>query len=75
MNFMKICMDRGNEFEREELFDSTLSCPKCLSTDIYQVTEAEYDEITLENCFELYHENKVACMCNADEKSVIFMED
>ena len=75
MTFIKSCMDCSNEFETDKLNDNTLVCPKCGSGDIEQVSEAMYDEITLENCFELYHENKIACVCNADERKVIFVEE
>lgn len=75
MEFIKTCMDCGKEFEEKKLNNDTISCPKCGSGDIAQVSEAYYDEIKLENCFELYHEDKVACMCDGDKKQVIFVEE
>ena len=75
MNFIKICMECGNEFETNELFDNILSCSNCGCGDIYQVTEEDYIDITLEDCFAKYHTNKVACICNADKKQVIFSKE
>ena len=34
-----------------------------------------YEEISLEECFINYHTNKIACICNADERQVIFVEE
>ena len=63
------------EFEKKELNNDKISCIKCGSGDIEQVSEADYNEIKIEDCFELYHESKVVCMCDADEKKVVFMEE
>lgn len=35
----------------------------------------EYDKMTLEECFTIYHIGKTACECNADEKEVKFVEE
>lgn len=75
MNFIKVCMECGNEFETEDLYDNTLSCNNCGSGDIYQASEEDYANVTLEYCFTFYHTNKVACICNADNKEVVFMEE
>lgn len=55
--------------------NNTLCCIECGSKDIESVDKAEYNEIKVENCFILYHENKVACVCDADKKEVVFEED
>lgn len=34
-----------------------------------------YEDISLEECFVLYHTRGVACQCNADESKVKFMEE
>ena len=75
MKFQKICMNCGNEFESNKLFDSTLNCPKCLSGDVHQPTEIDYYDISPEECFIMYHEDKISCECNADKRQVIFVEE
>lgn len=34
-----------------------------------------YKDITLEECFVKYHENKIASECNADNKEIEFVEE
>ena len=34
-----------------------------------------YNELNLEECFIKYHENKIACVCNADKKEIEFVEE
>lgn len=75
MKFVKICMNCDNEFETEKLFEENITCPKCLSGDVFQPHEEYYKDITLEDCFCLYHTNKIACECFGDEKQVIFAEE
>ena len=75
MNFTKVCMECGNVFEDTKLFNGQLSCPKCGCVDIHEPAEEDYHDITLQQCFETYHENKIACQCDGDNKLVIFMEE
>ena len=75
MNFIKICMECGNEFETKDLFDDTLICNKCGCNDINQLQEEDYSNLNLEDCFTEYHTNKIACICNADNKEVIFSKE
>lgn len=75
MNIIKVCMECGKEIENNIKFDNTLSCLRCGSGDIYQLIELYYDEITLEECFAIYNEDKLACICNADKRQVIFVEE
>ena len=35
----------------------------------------KYEDITIENCFILYHEKKIASECNADNKNIKFVEE
>ena len=35
----------------------------------------KYEDITIENCFILYHEKKIASECNADKEEVIFCKE
>lgn len=34
-----------------------------------------YENITLEECFTKYHVDKIACICDANNKIVKFMEE
>ena len=31
-----------------------------------------YNNITLEECFIIYHASKTACLCDGDDKEIIF---
>ena len=75
MKIVKVCMECGHEFEDDIEFDYTLSCPKCGNGDIYQPTKFDYSDISPEECFIIYHENKIACICNADEKELCLVEE
>lgn len=75
MDFIKVCMNCGNEFEDSELFDATLTCPRCASGDIHHAMETDYQDATLEECFITYIKKKIACIFDADTKEIIFMEE
>ena len=75
MKFNKVCMNCANEFETDKLFDNNLICPKCLSGNIYQTNTYNYDEISMYECFILYHVNNIACECNANKKEVCLVEE
>ena len=35
----------------------------------------KYENITLEECFIKYHNEKICCICDADKKEVIFEKE
>lgn len=75
MEIIKICMECGNEFEDDIHCEGSLYCPRCGSGDVYQPEELEYDALTLEDLFIIYHKNKLACECDGDSKEICFMEE
>jgi hypothetical protein len=39
------------------------------------MSSINYEDITTEDCFVLYHTRKIACECNADEQKINFVEE
>lgn len=50
-------------------------CNECDSRWIEINNKLSYQDITLEECFVLYHKDKYCCQCDADKKLVIVMEE
>ena len=75
MNFIKVCMECGNEFEDEELFNDIIVCKNCGSPDIDQVQEISYYDISLEDCFIMYHTKQIACECDGDNIQVNYCKE
>ena len=67
IGLLNVCMECGYEWNDSK----ALACPKCGGLDYYIDNELNYADITLEECFVLYHKDKFACECNADLKLVI----
>lgn len=70
MELVNVCMECGHEWED----NNAISCPKCNSGNFNTETEYYYNDISLEDCFVLYHAFKKECICNADMKLVNVME-
>ena len=70
MELMNNCMECGNEWEE----NNAISCPRCNSGDFYTETDYDYNDISIEECFVLYHCFKKGCICDGDNKQVCMEE-
>ena len=69
-DLMNVCMDCGYEWEENK----PVSCKKCHSGDICKIREADYRDLTIENCLSLFRKNIIS-VCDGDNRIINFREE
>ena len=67
---MNVCMECGYEWEENK----PVSCKKCHSGDIGTIREADYKDLTIENCLRKKKKNIIS-VCDGDNKIINSKEE